>query len=41
MILGRDRKGWQERQAWKEGERVTADINMYCGNCYYCSQGIT
>ena len=26
-------------KAWKEGERVTADINMYCGNCYYCSQG--
>ncbi len=24
---------------WKEGDRVTADINMYCGNCYYCSQG--
>ena len=23
----------------KEGDRVTADINMYCGNCYYCSQG--
>jgi threonine dehydrogenase-like Zn-dependent dehydrogenase len=22
----------------KEGDRVTADINMYCGHCYYCTQ---
>jgi threonine dehydrogenase-like Zn-dependent dehydrogenase len=23
----------------KEGDRVTADINMSCGNCYYCIRG--
>jgi threonine dehydrogenase-like Zn-dependent dehydrogenase len=23
----------------KEGDRVTADINMSCGTCYYCMQG--
>jgi len=23
----------------KEGERVTADINMSCGTCYYCIRG--
>jgi threonine dehydrogenase-like Zn-dependent dehydrogenase len=23
----------------KEGDRVTADINMSCGTCYYCQQG--
>ncbi len=22
----------------KEGDRVTADINMFCGHCYYCTQ---
>ena len=26
-------------KGWKEGDRVTADINMCCGKCYYCSQG--
>jgi len=31
--VGKNAKGWNE------GDRVTADINMYCGNCYYCSQG--
>lgn len=24
---------------WKEGDRVTADINMTCGTCFYCLQG--
>jgi threonine dehydrogenase-like Zn-dependent dehydrogenase len=23
----------------REGDRVTADINMSCGNCYYCMKG--
>lgn len=26
-------------KGWKEGERVTADINMTCGTCFYCLQG--
>ncbi len=25
----------------KEGDRVTADINMSCGTCYYCMKGDT
>ena len=25
----------------KEGDRVTADINMACGTCYYCMKGDT
>ncbi len=24
---------------FKEGDRVTADINMSCGHCYYCIRG--
>ncbi len=23
----------------KEGDRITADINMSCGHCYYCIRG--
>jgi threonine dehydrogenase-like Zn-dependent dehydrogenase len=30
--LGKNVKGL------KEGDRVTADINMFCGHCYYCTQ---
>ena len=26
-------------QGIKEGDRVTADINMACGTCYYCMKG--
>lgn len=26
-------------KGWKEGDRVTADINMSCGTCYYCMHG--
>lgn len=26
-------------KGWKEGDRVTADINMTCGSCYYCQRG--
>ncbi len=25
----------------KEGDRVTADINMSCGHCYYCTAATT
>src|SRR5512141_2226000 len=25
--------------AFKEGDRVTADINMSCGTCFYCIRG--
>jgi threonine dehydrogenase-like Zn-dependent dehydrogenase len=31
--IGKNAKGL------KEGDRVTADINMSCGNCYYCIRG--
>jgi D-arabinose 1-dehydrogenase-like Zn-dependent alcohol dehydrogenase len=31
--VGRDGNGL------KEGDRVTADINMSCGHCYYCIRG--
>ncbi len=31
--VGRNRNGF------KEGDRVTADINMSCGHCYYCIRG--
>src|SRR4030067_2008141 len=31
--LGKHAKGL------KEGDRVTADINMSCGTCFYCRQG--
>ncbi len=26
-------------KGYKEGDRVTADINMSCGTCYYCIRG--
>jgi len=29
----------KNNMGYKEGDRVTADINMYCGHCYYCTQG--
>ena len=31
--VGRDGNGF------KEGDRITADINMSCGHCYYCIRG--
>ncbi len=31
--VGKNVKGWQE------GDRVTADINMACGTCFYCMKG--
>jgi len=31
--LGKNAKGL------KEGDRVTADINMSCGTCFYCIRG--
>lgn len=29
----------KENRGLKEGDRVTADINMSCGTCYYCMHG--
>ena len=29
----------KKRGQWKEGDRVTADINTGCGNCFYCHKG--
>src|SRR6266498_528911 len=31
--VGKDGNGF------KEGDRITADINMSCGHCYYCIRG--
>jgi len=28
-------------QGLKEGDAVTCDINMSCGNCFYCKKGLT
>jgi len=43
MIAGHEFSGviarvGQHVKNLKEGDRVTADINMYCGHCYYCTQ---
>lgn len=32
-------KAGKNARALKEGERVTADINMSCGYCFYCRRG--
>jgi threonine dehydrogenase-like Zn-dependent dehydrogenase len=29
----------ENSRGFKEGDRVTADINMSCGTCYYCIRG--
>lgn len=44
MIPGHEFSGVIEKtgkhvKGWKEGDRVTADINMTCGSCYYCMRG--
>jgi len=44
MIAGHEFSGviakvGKNAKGLKEGDRVTADINMSCGNCYYCIRG--
>jgi threonine dehydrogenase-like Zn-dependent dehydrogenase len=44
MIAGHEFSGVIEKigknaNAFKEGDRVTADINMSCGTCFYCLHG--
>ena len=45
MIPGHEFSGVVARlgkraEGLKEGDRVTADINMSCGNCFYCKRGL-
>ena len=44
LIAGHEFSGviaqvWKAARGLKEGDRVTADINMSCGTCYYCRRG--
>ena len=36
---GTIKKVGKNAQNLREGDRVTADINMSCGHCFYCSRG--
>ena len=33
-------KAGKNAKQLKEGDRVTADINMSCGSCFYCKKGL-
>lgn len=45
VILGHEFSGVvvdfsKELTGWRVGDRVTAEANRYCGNCYYCRIGL-